>query len=496
MAIADMRKDLYRHSLTLPRKYYDSTPIGVTLSRMTSDGEAIGESVAIGVLSLITDILKTIALFGFLLYLSWQLTLVILCILPPIYFLANLLRNKLRVYYNASREGLADATAYLQECLNGIKTIQLYAAELKAIGRFKTKNRRFLEAQTKSNIYDALLYSVIEGLTSVTMAGIIWIGTGSILKGVVTIGVLVGFINTLNRLFIPIREFAQQIALIQRALSALEHIDRLLAEPSEKEQLKPLADGDRLEFRTLEFNGVDFAYNEGTPVLDQVCFRLNRGENIAIVGATGSGKSTILKLITKAYDNYRGSILLNGRELRELSKAELFSCTTLMQQDVFLFNESIKFNISLGRPGIGEQEVREAAEFVYANQFIERFREGFDYRIIDNGKNLSAGQAQLISFARAIAGQSDLILLDEATSSVDSVTEELIQKATARIFQEKTVIAIAHRLSTIQHSELILVMKEGRIVEQGDHRELLERGGYYLQLLKRLEQQDVGVGRR
>ncbi|MEJ2491850.1 MAG: ABC transporter ATP-binding protein [Desulfuromonadales bacterium] len=465
MAIADMRKDLYRHSLTLPRRYYDSTPIGITLSRMTSDGEAIGESVAIGVLSLVTDIIKTIALFGFLFYLSWQLTLVIVCILPPVYFLTNLLRNKLRVYYNESREGLADATAYLQ-------------------------NRRFLDAQTKSNIYDALLYSVIEGLTSVTMAAIIWIGTGGILRGVVTIGVLVGFINTLNRLFIPIREFAQQIALIQRALSALEHIDRLLAEPSEKEQLEPLADGDRICFKTLEFKGVDFSYNEGTRVLDQVSFSLNRGENIAIVGATGSGKSTILRLITKAYDNYQGSIRINGRELRDISKAELFSCTTLMQQDVFLFNESIKFNISLGRPGIGEQEIKNAAEFVYANQFIERFKEGLDYRIIDNGKNLSAGQAQLISFARAIAGKSDLILLDEATSSVDSVTENLIQKATARIFKEKTVIAIAHRLSTIRHSELILVMKDGRIVEQGSHRELLKGGGYYLKLLKRMEQQD------
>ncbi|MEJ2524661.1 MAG: ABC transporter ATP-binding protein [Desulfuromonadales bacterium] len=462
MAIADMRKDLYRHSLTLPRRYYDSTPIGITLSRMTSDGEAIGESVAIGVLSLVTDIIKTIALFGFLFYLSWQLTLVIVCILPPVYFLTNLLRNKLRVYYNESREGLADATAYLQECLNGIKTIQLYAAERKAVRRFN----------------------------SVTMAAIIWIGTGGILRGVVTIGVLVGFINTLNRLFIPIREFAQQIALIQRALSALEHIDRLLAEPSEKEQLEPLADGDRICFKTLEFKGVDFSYNEGTRVLDQVSFSLNRGENIAIVGATGSGKSTILRLITKAYDNYQGSIRINGRELRDISKAELFSCTTLMQQDVFLFNESIKFNISLGRPGIGEQEIKNAAEFVYANQFIERFKEGLDYRIIDNGKNLSAGQAQLISFARAIAGKSDLILLDEATSSVDSVTENLIQKATARIFKEKTVIAIAHRLSTIRHSELILVMKDGRIVEQGSHRELLKGGGYYLKLLKRMEQQD------
>lgn len=491
MALADMRKDLYRHSLTLPRKYYDSTPVGVTLSRMTSDGEAIGESVAIGVLSLITDVIKTIALFAFLFYLSSQLTLVILCILPPVYFLVNRLRSKLRVYYNESREGLAAATAYLQECLNGIKTIQLYAAEMKTVRLFKQKNRRFLEAQTKSNIYDSLLYSVIEGLTTVTMAGIIWIGTGGILKGVVTIGVLVGFINTLNRLFIPIREFAQQISLIQRALSALEHIDRLFAEPSEKAQLTPLAEGDSLSFKTLDFEDVDFSYNEGTQVLNRVCFSLKRGENIAIVGATGSGKSTILRLITKAYDNYKGSIRLNGRELRELSKTDLFSCTTLMQQDVFLFNESIRFNISLGRAGIGEQEIRDAAEFVYADRFIARFKEGLDYRIIDNGKNLSAGQAQLISFARAIAGGSDLILLDEATSSVDSVTENLIQKATARIFKEKTVIAIAHRLSTIQHSELILVMKEGRIVEQGNHQELLQQGGYYLQLLKRMEQQEI-----
>jgi len=490
LAITKMRGDLFSHALSLPRTYFDKHPIGVTLSRLTSDMEAIGESLAIGVLSLLTDFIKTIALLSFLFYLNWELTLLICLILPPIYFVVSYLRQKLRHFFNATRESLAEATAYLQECLNGIKTVQLYAAEEKVLKEFKKKNGKFFHAQTHSNIYDAILYATIEGLTSITMALLIWYGTGQILSDLITIGVLVGFINTLNRIFIPIREFAQQVALIQRALSALEHINELFAEKPEDEKVQSTEEMLRkLEtFEQLEFKNVSFRYSpEGPLVLKNISFTLKQGQRIAIVGATGSGKSTVLRILTRTYENYQGSITLNGLELSSIPKKLLIRSLSLMQQDVYLFNETIRFNISLNRPELDEQAVRQAAEYVYAKDFIEAFPQGFDYQVVDNGKNLSSGQAQLLSFARSIAGRSDMILLDEATASVDSVTESLIQKAIEKIFCEKTVIAIAHRLSTIQNSDLILVMKEGQVVEQGDHQDLIGLGGYYLELLNKFE---------
>ncbi len=484
-AIADMKTELFTHCLTLPRSYFDHNPMGGTLSRMTSDMEAIGESLAMGVLSLFTDLIKTLALFALLAYLSWKLTLVIMVALPLVYFLVSFLRKRLRTYFNQSRSALAEATSYLTECLNGIKMIQLFAAENKVTRIFKGKNNQFLQAQRHSNIYDAVLFSTIEGMTSVTLALVIWQGAELILAGAITIGVLIGFMQTLNKIFIPIREFAQQIAMIQRALSALEHIEQLFNEPSEKEERQ----GPKLTgFAELRFNQVGFAYSESAdPVLKEISFHLKKGQKLALVGATGSGKSTILRLISKTYGGYEGQIQLNGRELKDLSKTSLLRCVSLMQQDVYLFNESLAFNIGLERPGIGQKEIEEAAAFVYADRFIQNIPAGYQHKVMDNGRNLSAGQAQLISFARTIAGHSELILLDEATSNVDSVTENLIQLAIEKIFQEKTVIAVAHRLSTITKSDLILVMKQGRIIERGTHESLTEQGGYYLELLKELE---------
>jgi len=493
-AVALLRKELFAHCLALPRNYYDKHPIGFTLSRLTSDMEAIGESVAIGVLALFTDFIKTVALLIFLFYLSWKLTLVVLVTLPVILFVVTFLRKKLRLYYNSSRESLARTTAYLQECLNGMKTIQLYASEKKTLNRFMEKNREFLEAQTKSNLYDASLFSIIEGLTTVAMVLMIWYGTSLILSGVITIGVLIGFINTLSKIFIPIREFAQQIALIQRALSALEHIQGLFLEKTDhsyESEAKRDSSPNLRTFQDLSFENVSFSYDSSPlKVLDQVTFSLKKGERIAIVGTTGSGKSTLLKLLIKAYSGYQGSIKLNGIELNQISREELRNLVTIMLQDVFLFNESINFNISLNRPEINQENINKAVEYVYAHEFIEQLPDKFEFQLIDNGRNLSSGQAQLISFARAIAGGCELILLDEATSSVDSVTENLIQKAIEKIFKEKTVIAVAHRLSTIINSDLILVMKQGKIVETGNHNSLKEKKGYYVKLLNQIESMD------
>jgi len=492
MTISKLRTALLRHALNLPRTYFDNNPIGVTLSRMTSDIEAVGESLAVGVLALFTDSIKALALFVFLFYLSWKLTLAIIILLPIIYIVITVLRKKLRRYFNEARESLAKATAFLQECLTGIKTIQLFVAEISVHRQFKDKNRQFLKSQTKANFYDAALFSIIEGVTSVAMALIIWYGTGQILAGLITIGILIGFINTLSRLFIPIREFAQQIAVIQRALAALEHVSKLFAETTEEDEIDLATDTSEdqaiPDFKELTFENVSFSYTEqGLTALDGVSFSIKKGEKVAIVGETGAGKSTILKILAKIYANYRGSIKLNGQELKEISKNRLMRTITMMQQDVYLFDESLAFNIALGRTDVTAENIDQAVKYVHADEFIDQLPEKLDYQIIENGSNLSAGQAQLISFARAVASECDLILLDEATSSVDSVTENLIQKATEKIFKEKSVIAIAHRLSTIRHSDVILVMKDGKIVEQGDHNSLVSDNGYYVQLLNRME---------
>ena len=496
LAISAMRSDLYTHILSMPRSFFDQRPIGVVLTRLTSDMEALNDSLAIGVLSIFTDFLKTIALLVLLITLSWKLTLVVLLILPPIYLVSNFLRTRLRHYYNLTREALAEATGYLQECLNGVKTIQLYASEAKVQKAFEEKTKHFFKAQTHSNFYDAALYSVIEGITSIALGLMIWYGSQQILAGIVSIGVLVGFINTLNRIFVPIREFTQQISVFQRSLSSLENIDKMFREIPENQDAElnlTKYTTEELEkrfrdFEELSFENVHFRYTKDDPwVLQGISFTVCKGDRVAIVGSTGSGKSTIVRILTRTYTRYQGSIKINGVELSAISRDHLLKMIALMQQESYLFEESIAFNIALNRDEISAEKIKLAAEYVYANEFIEDMPQQYESKLLEGGKNLSEGEGRLIVFARALAGESDLIVLDEATSSVDSVTENLIQKAIERIFHDKTVIAIAHRLSTIRNSDLILVMDAGEIVERGSHGDLMGQNGIYASLVETLE---------
>ena len=318
------------------------------------------------------------------------------------------------------------------------------------------------------------------------------------MAGIVSIGVLVGFINTLNRIFIPIREFTQQISVFQRSLSSLENVDKLFREIPEDQDTELVSQKyttkellERFQnFEELSFENVHFRYTEDDPwVLQGVSFNVCKGDRVAIVGATGSGKSTIVRILTRIYTRYEGSIKINGVELNEISRDHLLRMIALMQQESYLFEESISFNIALNRPEISPEKIRKAAEYVYAHEFIKDLLEQYEYKLLEGGKNLSEGQGRLIVFARALAGESDLIVLDEATSSVDSVTENLIQKAIERIFHDKTVIAIAHRLSTIRNSDLILVMDTGKIVERGSHGELMGQNGIYAGLVETLEKE-------
>lgn len=489
-ALTDMRADMFARVLAFPRRYFDRTPIGVTLARLTSDLEAVNESFAQGLLGMIRDVLTTLALLVFLFAINWKLALVVVCMGPPTYLATEYLRRRLRDAYARGRVVLSRGTGYLQECLSGIKTVQLYSAEDQVQERYGSYTRGFYRAQSRSNFYDAALFAIIEGITTIAMALIIWFGARELLAATITYGVLIGFTQTLDRIFVPIRDFTSQIAAIQRALAAFGHIEEIFEQPLQESATgsSPLqGTATSGGFESLVFDKVSFRYNPDAPlVLDRVSFELRRGAKIALVGSTGSGKSTILRLLTKTYDHYEGSIRLNGRELRDLSLAEVGRLFSLMQQEVFLFNRSLAFNIGLDRADIDRAQIEAAARYVYADDFIASLPGQYDFEVRGNGANLSAGQGQLIAFARAIASGADVVLLDEATASVDSVTERLIQRAIDHVFEDKTVIAIAHRLSTIRHSDQILVLDGGRIIERGSHAELVALRGFYANLVEEI----------
>ena len=492
LAVVDLRRRLFGKSLRFPLSYFDKKPIGVTLSRLTSDMESVSDSFAAGVLGLLADSVKTLALVGYLFYINWRLTLVLLLVVPVIILVINFLRKKIRKAYNTSRTSLAKSAAYLQEALTGMKTVQLFAAEDKVLNKYDDLNKQFCDAQNKSNVYDSVLYSIVEGITSVATALVIWYGAIQIWDYGYTLGILIVFVTTLERLFVPVKQFAQQISTIQRAMSALEHISELFDQQVEDPKAESSnAVPEAIALQEIEFKNVFFRYSEDTPdVLKDVSFKLERGDRLALVGTTGSGKSTIIRLLAKTYTGYRGSIKINGAELADIPIAEIRETISIMQQDIYMFNDTVEFNISLGRKSISRRDVEQSASFVYANYFIDQLPENYQFVVQDNGDNLSKGQAQLISFARAIAGNSELIILDEATSAVDSITEQYIQKAIANIFSKKTVIAVAHRLSTIKNSDMILVLEDGQIIERGNHEQLLKFGGKYARLLHQFEEEE------
>ncbi|MCL9777140.1 ABC transporter ATP-binding protein [Vibrio methylphosphonaticus] len=486
--ITDMRSVLFARVLKLPRSYFDTVPAGVTLSRLTSDLETIGETFVQSVVGLVKDSINTIALLIMMLFIDWKLTLIVLVVMPPVMYLTVRVRNKLRAMHKITRSALARGIGFLQEVLFGMDTVQMYRAEKYVENKYHGHIDEFLVAQKKINKYDAILFSFISGITSVTIALMIWYGSEQVLQGALTLGVLIAFINTLEKVFVPIRDFTSQIASIQSSFAAFDHIEELFTEPTEEEGRDLLASHQVEEslrnFESLEFNNVSFRYKPDSPyVLKNVSFVLQKGHQIALVGSTGSGKSTIMRLISKTYQDYEGSILLNGIELSMLSSDDTAHLFSMMMQDVHLFAESVHFNIALGKTGISREQVEQAAQYVYADKFIAQLPKSYDFLLDKNGSNLSVGQTQLISFARAIAQGGQVMMLDEATSSVDSITEDLIQKAMTRLFKEKTVIAIAHRLSTVRHSDKILVLDQGRVVEQGNHQQLVALNGIYAGLL-------------
>ncbi|MFT4622019.1 MAG: ATP-binding cassette subfamily B multidrug efflux pump [Myxococcota bacterium] len=475
--IGRLRRAVYAHTLSRAQVLFDRVPTGRLLTRTTSDVDALGETLSAGAITIVLDVLSVGGILVAMAVLDLRLTMLLALIAPPLAIALELIRRTLRRLYLRVRTTLASLNAYLAERLSGVRVVQLYGDEARSVTEFDSRLYAYRDATIRTNVWDALLYAVVDGLSSITMAMMLWYAASGWFDGVITAGLLAAFIDYIGKLFTPIREFSAKLAVIQRASSALEKIFGLLDNPS---AITPgtLDPGDR--FDSLELRDVSFAYGDGPDVLRGVSISVQPGEVVALVGRTGSGKTTIGKLLIRAYDGYTGSILLNGVELRDARLDRVRQLVGMVHQDVQVYPADVRFNLSLGH-ALPDATLTAAAKAAHAEQAIDRLG-GLDATIGHNGRNLSVGEAQLLSFARTLAHDPPFVILDEATASVDSLTEAKIQHATDHLLQHKTVLVIAHRLSTITHSDRIVVMGGGEVLEQGSHSELLQQAGAYAEL--------------
>lgn len=477
----DLRQALFSHVQRLPARFFDRTPVGRLMTRILNDVEAINEMFASGIVSILGDVVILAGVVAVMLTLNWRLALVAFAAVPLLFAVAVVFRSRAREAYREVRARIARLNAYLQENLLGMAVVQLFGREAAHAREFQRLNAEHRQAVYRRMRYDALLYAGVEVIGSVAVAGLLWWGGGEILAGSLTFGVLVAFIEYTHRFFLPIRDVSAKYAVMQSAMVAAERIFALLDTPAEIASPPAPYRPDRV-WGAIEFREVWFAYEGEQWVLRGLGFRVEPGERIALVGATGAGKSTIAKLLNRSYEVQRGRILLDGVDLREWDLGHLRRAVGVVPQDAFLFAGSIEENIALGDPALGPEAVRAAARAANAEPFIQALPRGYAAEVRERGANLSQGQRQLLAVARALAYDPAVLVLDEATSSVDPEAEALIQAALDRLLEGRTSLTIAHRLSTIQRADRILVLHRGRLVETGTHRELLARGGLYATL--------------
>jgi ATP-binding cassette, subfamily B, multidrug efflux pump len=486
----DLRGQIFRHLQRLPLPYFDRNPVGRTMTRVTSDVEVLNELFSSGVVAIFGDIFTLLLIVAAMFIMDWQLALVTLAVMPFVFAAAILFRTRMRSAYRDVRIRLARINAFLQEHISGVAVVQLFGQEHAADARFRRVNADYLAAHLRSIRYYALFFPVIEVLTAIALAVIITYGGFQLMGGAVSVGTMAAFLQFARRFFRPIQDLSEKYNMLQGAMASSERIFALLdtppAEPAAqtRARLPEPARGD------IEFRDVWFAYlrqgdgpdAEWDWVLRAVSFRVRAGERIAIVGHTGAGKTSLINLLLRFYEPQRGEILLDGVPLRDVAVDELRARFGLVLQDVFLFSRSIAYNIRLGRKDISDDRVHEAARQVGAHQLVERLPRGYDEPLGERGASLSVGERQLLSFARALAYDPRVLILDEATSSVDSALEQRIDDALATLMRGRTSLVIAHRLSTVQNADRIIVLHRGELREEGTHDQLLRRGGLYARL--------------
>ncbi len=489
-AMRDLRSDVFDHIQSLHLGFFDAYPVGRLVTRATNDVENVAEMFSAGIVALVTDVFKMVGFAVALFLVDARLALFTFLVVPVLAVAAIVFRFKVREAFRAVRVRIARINAYLQENVTGMAVVQLFTREDRNYREFDDMNADHRDAWLQSIRYDSALFAVVEFASYITIAIVIWQGAG-----VAAAGTLYVFIDWMRRFFMPLRDLSAKYSVMQSSMASCERIFQLLdTEPAVSDPParaaaarggEAAADrGERPASRpgTVEFENVWFRYGEGDWVLRDVSFRVAPGERIALVGATGAGKTTVIKLLTRLYEPTRGRIRIDGVELRDMSQAELRRRVAMVLQDVFLFSGTIADNIALERPGVSRALVERVARSVQAHRFVERLPEGYDTIVRERGSNFSAGQRQLLSFARALAHGAGILVLDEATSSIDAETELLIERGIHVLMEGKTAIVIAHRLSTIQDVDRIHVLHRGQLLESGRHDELLALGGVYARL--------------
>ena len=490
-AIFDLRMQVFEYLQRLSLRFFDKNPIGRLVTRTTNDVESLNDMFSAGVVTIFSDIFVIFWILVFMFFMSWELSLVTLTVLPFLFYATWVFRRKAREAYREVRRHLARLNAFLQEHISGTVILQIFNREKKARDQFKRINSEYRDAYMRSIFYHAVFYPVVELISAVAIGLIIWYGGGSVVQGTLTIGILVSFIQYTEMFFRPIRDLAEKYNIMQTAMASSERVFKLLDDKSLIPDPEKPVELDTVRGE-IEYKNVWFAYNDDEYVLRDVSFHVKPGESVALVGATGAGKTSIINLMTRFYDIQEGEILVDGIDIRTVRKAELRKHIATVLQDVFVFSGDIKNNITLGDESITMDRVREVCAAVGADKFIERLPQGYHEQVKERGATLSVGQKQLLSFARALAVDPKILILDEATSSVDTETEILIQQAIQRMLRGRTSIVIAHRLSTIQRADKIIVMHKGKIREIGKHHELLAQQGIYYRLYQLQYTEQIG----
>jgi ATP-binding cassette subfamily B multidrug efflux pump len=487
----DLRRQIFGHLQRLPIAYFDRNPLGRLVTRVTTDVDALNELFSAGIVAILGDIMLLAGIVGVLFWLDWRLAVVAFSILPLLLGLTSWFKSRVRHSFREVRVKIARINSFLQEHITGMPVVQLFNREARAYGEFEEINEAHRVANIRGIFYYAVFYPGVELITALGIGLILWFGGGRVISGVISIGALIAFLQYAQRFYQPLADLSEKYNILQGAMAASERIFRLVDTP-ETIASPPGAYAPERVRGEIEFDRVRFSYKEGEPVLKGISFQVGSGETLAVVGHTGAGKSTLASLLLRFYDVDGGAVKVDGVDVRQWDLPRLRRSVAMVLQDVFLFSGSIGANIRLGEASIDDERLRWAAQEVHALPFIERLPGGFDTPVRERGAGLSVGQKQLIAFARALAFDPSILILDEATSSIDTETEQLIQKALDRLLVGRTSIVIAHRLSTIQKADRILVMHKGEIREIGTHQELLaQRGIYYRLYLLQYKDQEL-----